>query len=127
MSALQLAQAHPEVFAVGVFVMALGTHITVGALLHLVRLRDFDWRKLGRFVEQDMATTRGVAILVTLLLTLSTTIVPGSDWHAAFGPAFATLVASCAAATLPIVRDTLYELVQLLTGTNPRPAPRPAR
>lgn len=118
---------HPEVGAVVVFLAAVAAHITIGALLHATRLHDFDWGKLGLFVEHDFATARGLAILTTFLLTLTTTVVPGSDFRAAFGPAFATLAASCAAATLPILRDTLSELGQLVNGVNPAPARRPLR
>lgn len=121
---LALLQAHPEVATVLVFLVALGAHVAVGAALHLLRLHDFDWHKLGQFVEHDMASVRGVAILTTFLLTVATTTLPGADWRAAFGPAFATLVASCAAATLPIVRDTIYELIELVSGINPKPAAR---
>lgn len=113
---VNLAQAHPEVAAVMIFLVAVAAHVLVGALLHLVRLHDFDWHRLGAFVEQDFATARGIAILVTFLTTLATTTVPGADWRAAFVPAFAALAASCAAATLPVLRDTLYELVQLVSG-----------
>lgn len=119
-----LAQAHPEVAAVVIFLLAVAAHVAVGAALHLVRLHDFDWSKLGQFVEADLAATRGIAILITFLLTVATTTLPGSDWRAAFTPAFLTLVASCAAATLPIARDTLYELIELLSGVNPKPAAR---
>lgn len=115
-------QNHPEVAAVMVFLGAVAAHVLVGALLHLVRLHDFDWHKLGAFVEQDFATTRGIAILVTFLTTLVTTVVPGSDWKAAFTPAFLALAASCAAATLPVLRDTFYELVQLLSGKTVKPS-----
>jgi len=117
-----LAQAHPEVAAVVIFLLAVAAHVGVGALLHLLRLHDFDWHKLGQFVEADLASTRAKVILVTFLGTLATTTFPGSDWRAAFIPAFATLAASCAAATLPVLRDTLYELVQLISGVNPKPA-----
>jgi hypothetical protein len=122
-----LIQAHPEVAAVVIFLLAVAAHVVVGALLHLVRLHDFDWHRLGAFVEQDFATARGLAILVTFLTTLVTTTVPGADWRAAFVPAFAALAASCAAATLPVLRDTLHELVELVTGHDsaPRAAPAP--
>jgi hypothetical protein len=118
-----MIQTHPEVAAVVIFLLAVAAHVLVGATLHLVRLHDFDWHRLGAFVEQDFATVRGLAILTTFVLTLMTTTAPGQDWHAAFAPAFAALVASCAAATLPVVRDTLNELMQLVVG---RPAPQPA-
>jgi hypothetical protein len=98
-----------------VFLAALGAHVGVGGLLHLVRLHDFDWHRLGAFVEQDFATKRGVAILTTFVMTLLTTVMPG-EWRAAFGVAFLALSASCASATLPILRDTAYELVELLSG-----------
>ena len=117
-----LLQAHPEVAAVVIFLLAVAAHVVVGALLHLIRLRDFDWHRLGAFVEQDFATTRGAAILVTFLTTLVTTTVPGADWRAAFLPAFAALAASCAAATLPVLRDTFYELISLLSGRRPATA-----
>ncbi len=112
-------QAHPEVGAVLLFLTALALNVVVGALLHLTRLGDFDWHRLGAFVEEDLVSSRGAAILVTFLLTLATSTVPGADWRAAYAPAFATLAASCAAATLPLLRDTLYEFIQLLTGTHP--------
>lgn len=121
-----LMVAHPEVAAVLVFLAAVGAHVAVGAALHLFRLHDFDWGKLGQFVEHDFATARGIAILVAFLTTLATTVVPGSDFRAAFVPAFAALAASCGAATLPIARDTLYELVQLVGGASPAPTPAPA-
>lgn len=121
-----LLQAHPEVAAVLVFLLAVAAHVLVGAAVHLLRIHDWDWGKLGQFVEADFASTRGIAILVTFVMTLATTIAPGSDWRAAFTPAFLALAASCAAATLPVLRDTLYELVWLLSGTNPKPGVVPS-
>lgn len=113
---LEFARRHPEVATVVVFLLAVAAHVAVGALLHLLRRRDFDWHRLGAFVEQDMASLRGLAILTTFVLTLLTTTY-GGDWAAAWGPAFGSLVAACAAATLPILRDTGYELLELMTGT----------
>jgi hypothetical protein len=98
---------HPEIVVVVVFLVVLAAHVLVGALLHLVRLHDFDWHRLGAYVEQDFATQRGLAILTSFLLTMLTATAPG-EWRAGFGVAFAALVASAAAATLPIVRDTIY-------------------
>ena len=115
---INLLHQHPEAGVVALFLIAVGAHVTVGAALHL-RLRDFDWHKLGGFVEQDFATTRGKAILVTFVLSLVTQLAGGSAWKAAFGVSLAALVASCSAATLPVVRDTLYELVQLVSGWSP--------
>lgn len=114
-----LLQAHPEVATVLVYLAALAAHVGVGMLLHAVRLHDFAWDRVGQWIEADVWTARGGAILTTFLLTLITTTVPGSDWRAAFAPAFATLVAATGASTLPIVRDTLYELVQLFSGRMP--------
>lgn len=114
-----LIHAHPEVAAVVIFLLAVAAHVIVGALLHLLRLGDFDWHRLGQFVEADLASTRAKVILVTFLGTLLTTTIPGGDWRAAFIPAFAALAASCAAATLPVLRDALYELVELISGTKP--------
>lgn len=122
-----LFKVHPEVAAVLVFLAAVAAHVLVGALLHATRLHDFDWGKLGQFVEHDFASTRGLAILVTFLTTLATTVAPGTDFRAAFAPAFLALAASCGAATLPVVRDTLYELIQLVSGANPAPVPKPLR
>ncbi len=119
-----LIMVHPEVATVLIFLLAVLAHVVVGALLHLLRLHDFDWHRLGAFVEQDFATTRGLAILTTFVLTLATTTIPGGDWHAAFGPAFLALVGAAAAATLPVVRDTLYELVWLVSGV---PVGRPTQ
>lgn len=116
-----LLRAHPEVATVLVYLAVLGAHVVVGMLLHALRLRDFAWDRVGQWIEEDVWTARGGAILVTFLMTLVTTIAPGSDWRAAFVPAFATLVAACAASTMPILRDTLYELVQLITGSDPAP------
>lgn len=122
-----LAQAHPEVATIVVFLIVLGFHIAVGCLVHLVRLHDFDWHRLGKFVEDDFATKRGLAILVTFLMTLVTTTVPNQDVHAAFGPAFAALVLAAGASVLPILRDTLYELVYLVSGQEVAPAAQAAK
>lgn len=123
---LALLLAHPEVTAVLLFLIATGLHVAVGAALHAFRLHDFDWGKLGMFVEQDWATKRGIAILATFLTTLATNLGPNADWRAAYVPAFLALAASCASATLPIARDTLYELVYLVSGFNPAAGRLPA-
>ena len=115
----QLFTQHPEVGVVLIFLLAVASHVTVGALLHWLRLKDFDWHKLGGFVEQDFATTRGLSILSTFVMTMVTQLTAVSSWKAAFGVSLAALVASCAAATLPVLRDTLYEALQLLTGFDP--------
>lgn len=112
---------YPEVGAVLAYLAAVAAHVAVGALVHLFRLHDFDWHKLGAFIEQDFATRRGLAIGSTFVLTLMTTIAPGADWSVAFIPAFAALAAACAAGTLPVVRDTLRELLQLVSGQEPPP------
>ena len=117
-----LLHAHPEVGVVALYLVALGAHVVVGASLHAVRLRDFDWHKLGAFVEQDFSSSRGKAILVAFVLSLVTQLSQSASWKAAFGVSLAGLVAACGAATLPVVRDTLYELVQLVSGVNPAPA-----
>lgn len=123
---LVLARAHPEVATLLVYLAALGAHVGVGILLHAVRIRDFDWAKVGQFIEADLFTAQAAVMLTTFLLTLLTTIEPNSDWKAAFTPAFVTLVASAGASTLPIVRDTLRELVQLVGGV-PVAKPSPAK
>ncbi len=122
---LALLRAHPEVAVVLGYLAALGAHVGVGMLLHAIRLHDFAWDRVGQWIEADAWTARGGAILVAFLLTLIAATLPGSDWRAAFTPAFLALVAAAGASTLPIVRDTLYELVQLLSGVNPKPAARP--
>ena len=116
---LGLLRQHPEAGVVALYLIAIGSHAAVGALLHLLRLGDFDWHKLGNFVEQDLLTTRGAAIAVTFATSLLTQLSNGSNWHAAFGVSLAALVASCSAASLPIARDTLYELLQLVSGWSP--------
>lgn len=112
---------YPEVGAVLAYLGAIALHVAVGVLLHLFRLHDFDWHKLGAFVEQDLATRRGIAIGTTFVLALVTTVAPGADVRAAFVPAFAALAAAAAAGTLPILRDAAYELVQLFSGWVPPP------
>jgi hypothetical protein len=119
-----LVHAHPEVATLFAYLAVLGAHVGVGMLLHAVRLGDFDWGKVGQWIEADVWTARGGAILVTFLLTLVTTTVPGADWRAAFTPAFLALVAAAGASILPIARDTLYELMQLISGVDPKPAAR---
>jgi len=111
-----LLRQHPEAGVVALYLVAIGSHAVVGALLHLLRLGDFDWRKLGGFIEQDLATTRGLAILTTFAASLLTQLANGAAFKAAFGVSLAALVAACAAATAPIARDTLYELLQLVVG-----------
>lgn len=122
MNPLVFLAAHPDVAAVTLFLAALGAHVLVGALLHLVRLHDFDWHRLGAFIEQDAATARGLAILTTFLLDVVTRLAsasPGAsaaDLRLLVMPAVVSLVAACGASILPLLRDTVYELVQLVTG-----------
>lgn len=113
---LDLFRAHPEVATLLVYLVALAAHVGVGILLHAFRIHDFDWGKVGQFIGADLWTAQAGVMLTTFLLALATTLTPSSDWHAAFVPAFGVLVASAAASTLPIVRDTLRELVQLVGG-----------
>lgn len=114
---MDLLVTHPEIGVVSLFLLAVGLHVAVGAALHHFRLKDFDWNKFGAFVETDLASTRAIVIGVSFASTLFTTAFTGGDLKLAFGPAFVVLVASCASATLPILRDTLYEVQQLVTGT----------
>src|SRR5262249_45124324 len=118
---INLLRQHPEVGVVALYAIALGSHATVGALLHLLRLGDFDWHKLGGFIEQDLVTTRGLAVLTLAASSLLTQLSSGATLQAAFHVALAGLVAASAAATAPIVRDTLYELLQLVAGVNLSP------
>lgn len=129
MNPLVFLAAHPDVAAVTLFLAALTAHVAVGAALHLVRLHDFDWHKLGAFVEQDMATARGLVILTTFLLDVLTRVVSATtppqtaaELRLLVMPAVVSLVAACGASVLPILRDTLRELMQLVSGTNPKPA-----
>jgi len=119
--AMRFTANDPQVFVILVFLAALALHVVVGALLHRFRLHDFDWKKLGMFVEQDMATKRGAAILTTFVVALITSAQPGQSWQAAFPVALVALVGACVAATLPVIYDTVSELVQLVTGVDPTP------
>ncbi len=109
------AITRPDVLPVLCFLAVLAAHVLVGAILHAVRRHDFSWHELGAFVEQDFATTRGAAIFATFVLTVASST-GGGDWQAAWAAAWAALVASCGAATLPIVRDTLTQLAELVGG-----------
>lgn len=117
-------QAHPEVVALGAYLLALAAHVGVGVALHATRLADFSWDKIGQFMESDLWSKRAGVMLITFIGTVVTTTSPNGDIRSAFGPAFATLVVSATASTLPIVRDTLRELVQLVSGIPTKPAAR---
>lgn len=123
---LAFLQAHPEVVALGAYLLALGAHVGVGVALHATRLADFSWDKIGQFMESDLWSKRAGVMLVTFIGTVVTTTSPNADIRSAFGPAFATLVVSATASTLPLVRDTLTELGQLIGGV-PAPARAPAK
>lgn len=127
-SMIVAAGSNPAVLPVLIFLGAVALHIAVGILLHAIRLRDFDWYQLGHFVESDFAVTRGVAIFVTFVTTAGAQIIvvkvplsalTQAELAAIVVPPWLALVASCGAATLPILRDTFYSFVQLLTGTRP--------
>lgn len=123
---LAFLQAHPEVAAIGAYLAALAAHVGVGVALHATRLADFSWDKIGQFMETDLWSRRAGVMLVTFVGTVITTTTPNADIRSAFGPAFATLVVSATAATLPILRDTLTELGQLIGGI-PAPASGPTK
>lgn len=110
---------NPAVTPVWFFLGAITLHVLVGGLLHLVRLKDFDWHELGNFVENDFASKRGLAILATASTTLATTFLPGADVKAAFLASWLAFAAACGAAVLPVLRDTFYDFVQLVSGSRP--------
>lgn len=122
-SLYNLAATYPLVAPPVIFLAAVLAHVVVGVLVHLIRRRDFDWHALGAFVEQDMATTRAKVIAIAFLSGLAVVVlVPSSsaaDLKAATLPVFATLAAACTAATLPILRDTVYSLIELVSGSRP--------
>lgn len=121
------AVQNPAVLPVLVFLAAVALHILCGAALHLLRLHDFDWGKFGEFVEHDFAVARGIAILVTFVMAVAAQLASTAVGNhltvellaAIVVPPWLALVASCGSAVLPILRDSLYDFVQLLTGTRP--------
>lgn len=113
------AITNPAVTPVWCFLGAIALHVIVGTALHLFRLRDFDWAQLGKFVENDYAVVRGIAILTTGVLTLSASFLPGADLQAAFVVCWVAFVGACGSATLPILRDCLYDFIELVSGTRP--------
>jgi hypothetical protein len=128
-SLTDLYNSHREVAVVVVFLLAVAAHITAGVLLAVFRRHDFDWHHLGSFVENDVWTKRGGAILATFLITVAAATGSNADLHAAYTPALLALVATTGANTLSVVRDTLYDLIELVSGVvvNQPPAAATAR
>jgi hypothetical protein len=107
---------NPAVGTLAVFFCVVMAHVLVGALLHALRLHDFDWDKLGQFVETDFGSRRAVVAFSLALGTVISDAVPGSTAHSLAQVFLTALVPVAAANTLPVLRDTLRELYELVTG-----------
>jgi len=116
--------SYPGAATLATFLGAVMAHVLVGIVLHATRLHDFDWSKLPQFVEQDYASKRVVAVYVLALSNVMAQVTPSASAHALAQVFLAALVPAAAAATAPVVRDTISELVQLLTGTPVSPSSR---